>query len=96
MPRPLFIEEHGLKLLLDQEGVGVELSRQKYEDGDWASSVKEAWLRGREMKERKRKLGETGRRREEGLEIAKNLMEWVRRGELDEVRPFQTTFQEVS
>ncbi|KAF8071748.1 transmembrane amino acid transporter protein-domain-containing protein [Lyophyllum atratum] len=45
--RPLFIEEHGLRLLLNREGVGVELSRQSYEAGDWALAVEEAWARGK-------------------------------------------------
>ncbi|KAF8969229.1 transmembrane amino acid transporter protein-domain-containing protein [Flammula alnicola] len=53
--RPLFIEEHGLRLLLDQEGVGVELSRQSYEAGDWASAVKEALTQGEKAKDRKRR-----------------------------------------
>lgn len=56
--RPLFIEEHGLRLLLEQEGVGVELSRQSYEAGDWASAVEEAFARGEDMKARKRKYGD--------------------------------------
>ncbi|KAF7424487.1 hypothetical protein PC9H_009794 [Pleurotus ostreatus] len=56
--RPLFIEEHGLRLLLEQEGVGVELSRQSYEAGDWASAVEEAFARGTDMKARKRKYGD--------------------------------------
>ncbi|KIJ66909.1 hypothetical protein HYDPIDRAFT_85219 [Hydnomerulius pinastri MD-312] len=46
--RPLFVEEHGLKLLLSQQGVGVELFRAAYEVGDWASAVEEAWLLGRD------------------------------------------------
>ncbi|KAF9000646.1 hypothetical protein BDQ17DRAFT_1205065, partial [Cyathus striatus] len=52
--RPLFIEEHGLRLLLESEGVGVELGRQSYEAGDWASAVEEAWAKGRESKGKKR------------------------------------------
>ena len=53
--RPLFIEEHGLRMYLDQEGVGVELSRASYEGGEWAKSIQEAYCKGREMKETKRK-----------------------------------------
>ena len=36
----------GLKLLLEQEGVGVEISREKYESGDWADLVAEADAEG--------------------------------------------------
>jgi hypothetical protein len=52
--RPLFVEEHGLRLLLERDGVGVELGRLAYEEGDWAAKVKEAWELGRQAKERKR------------------------------------------
>lgn len=77
VPRPLFIEEHGLRRLLNSEGVGVELSREKYEDGDWAESVQEAWERGKEKKAWKRRVGENGERRREGEGIAKELVGWV-------------------
>lgn len=53
--RPLFIEEHGLRMYLNQEGVGVELSRAGYESGEWAKSIQEAYCKGREIKEAKRK-----------------------------------------
>jgi hypothetical protein len=41
-------------MYLDQEGVGIELSRTGYENGEWAQSVEEAYLRGQEMKRRKK------------------------------------------
>lgn len=53
--RPLFIEEHGLRALLDQSGVGVELARTAYEDGDWAAAVSEALAKGASRKARKRR-----------------------------------------
>ncbi|KAL6302490.1 hypothetical protein BKA93DRAFT_886963 [Sparassis latifolia] len=77
VPRPLFIEEHGLRLLLDKEGVGVELSRSLYEVGEWADAIEEAWLRGRTAKERKRLVGETGMRKKEGEDMARRLVDWV-------------------
>ncbi|KAI0707127.1 hypothetical protein C8Q76DRAFT_629102 [Earliella scabrosa] len=79
VPRPLFVEEHGLRLFLEREGVGVELERVKYEVGEWAEAVEEAWVRGREAKGRKRSEGETGRRREEGREMARYVVDWVER-----------------
>ena len=79
VPRPLFIEEHGLRLYLEQEGVGVELSRTQYEMGEWADAVEEAYTRGREAKARKRQVGETGRRAEEGREMARYVVDWVGR-----------------
>lgn len=77
--RPLFIEEHGLRLLLDRDGVGVELSRESYEAGDWASAVEDAWGKGRTAKEKKREEGEIGleRRREEGRKMALMVIRWV-------------------
>ncbi|KAH8100949.1 hypothetical protein BXZ70DRAFT_988629 [Cristinia sonorae] len=81
VPRPLFIEEFGLRLLLNQSGVGVELSRSKYESGEWASAIEEAWSKGKEGKRVKRLEGETGKRREEGRVMAEGIVEWVERWE---------------
>ncbi|GLB40222.1 putative inositol hexakisphosphate [Lyophyllum shimeji] len=79
--RPLFIEEHGLRLLLDREGVGVELSRQSYEAGDWALAVQEAWARGKDRKARKRADASVGigmdDRKKEGADMAKKVVSWT-------------------
>ncbi|KAH9944850.1 hypothetical protein B0H21DRAFT_791976 [Amylocystis lapponica] len=79
VPRPLFVEEHGLRLLLDCEGVGVELSRTSYEVGEWAGAVNEAWAKGRDAKRLKRREGETGKRTKEGRAMAQDVVNWVRR-----------------
>ncbi|KAF8577788.1 hypothetical protein K439DRAFT_1417894 [Ramaria rubella] len=50
VPRPLFVEEHGLRLLLEAEGTGVELSRHEYESGHWAKKVDEAYQKGKKTK----------------------------------------------
>lgn len=80
--RPLFVEEHGLKLLLAREGVGIELSRVAYEAGDWASVVEEAWSLGRDMKAEMRRKGRLGvdmnKRDEEGTLLAGQVTDWVR------------------
>ncbi|KAG1819919.1 hypothetical protein EV424DRAFT_1539719 [Suillus variegatus] len=80
--RPLFVEEHGLKLLLAQEGVGIELPRIAYEAGDWASAVGEAWLLGRNAKAEMRRKGmlgiEMNKREEEGTLLAGQVTDWVR------------------
>ncbi|KAG6832797.1 hypothetical protein H0H92_009415 [Tricholoma furcatifolium] len=84
LSRPLFIEEHGLRLLLDKEGVGAELSRQSYEAGDWACAVEDAWARGRGAKERKRAEGLLGigvdEKKEEGVGMAWMVVEWAKGG----------------
>ncbi|KAI0360209.1 hypothetical protein OH77DRAFT_911072 [Trametes cingulata] len=79
VPRPLFIEEHGLRLFLAREGVGVELSRAQYEQGEWADAVEAAWRAGRDAKARKRREGETGWRGREGAAMAREVVEWVAR-----------------
>lgn len=78
VPRPLFIEEHGLRLLLEKEGVGVELSRTSYESGEWAEAVEQAYSKGKEAKARKRREGETGKRASEGKMMAETLVDWVK------------------
>ncbi|KAI0072755.1 hypothetical protein K474DRAFT_1667435 [Panus rudis PR-1116 ss-1] len=77
VPRPLFIEEFGLRMLLERDGVGVEMTRTAYETGEWAKYVQEAWTKGKDAKARKRAEGETGRRKREGKEMATMLVEWV-------------------
>lgn len=76
------MEEHGLKLLLAQEGVGIELPRIAYEAGDWASAVGEAWLLGRNAKAEMRRKGmlgiEMNKREEEGTLLAGQVTDWVR------------------
>lgn len=77
--RPLFIEEHGLRLLLSRSGVGVELSREAYEAGEWAGAVEEAWVMGRDRKRIRGGLSmaDGARRNREGKEMARQVAEWV-------------------
>jgi hypothetical protein len=79
--RPLFIEEHGLRRLLDHDGVGVELSRESYEAGDWAGAIETAWQNGKAGKSSKRKSGEAGlslkTREEEGRKLAMMVGDWA-------------------
>ena len=79
VPRPLFIEEHGLRMLLARGGVGVELSRAAYESGEWARAVEQAYHLGKEKKQKKRDEGETGLRAKEGREMAEMLVGWVQK-----------------
>lgn len=69
--------EHGLHYLLERDGVGVELSRQSYEAGEWAAAVEDAWMKGRDTKAKKRIDGDSERRGEEGRKLAKSVVEWV-------------------
>lgn len=80
VPRPAICEEMGLKLLLEQEGVGVEISREKYESGDWADLVEEAWTTGQSLKEQRRELGTVGRdaRRKDTARFAGTIVDWMR------------------
>ncbi|PBL03302.1 hypothetical protein ARMGADRAFT_978330 [Armillaria gallica] len=79
--RPLFIEEHGLRLLLDSEGVGVELSRDSYEAGEWAHAVQDAFVKGRTAKIKKREEMAAGvganMRAVQGKKMAASIVAWV-------------------
>ncbi|KZT40036.1 hypothetical protein SISSUDRAFT_983935 [Sistotremastrum suecicum HHB10207 ss-3] len=75
--RPLFIEEYGLKRFLTTEGVGVELSRARYELGDWAARIDEAWMKGRMSKAQKRLRGETGQTTAAAQALADRLVDWT-------------------
>lgn len=81
MSRPLFIEEQGLRLLLQRDGVGIELSRESYENGDWATVVQEAWLKGKDAKALKRqnaRLGLGMNLQQEGRDVARRVVDWAK------------------
>ncbi|KAI8387322.1 hypothetical protein BD560DRAFT_382106 [Blakeslea trispora] len=42
VPRPQFIEEHGLLKLMNDQGSAVELSREDFEAGNWTSAIERA------------------------------------------------------
>ncbi|KAJ1308054.1 hypothetical protein OPQ81_002121 [Rhizoctonia solani] len=79
VPRALFVEEHGLRMLMETAGTGVELPRERYEAGDWASAIEEAWTRGGEKKLARRLLGARGdaRRRRQVDEMAREFEAWL-------------------
>jgi hypothetical protein len=74
--RPLFVEEHGLRLLLDGNGVGLELSRSSYEMGDWAAAIHEAYEKGKHVKERRR-MQDSAHSVDQIKELAQKVMDWV-------------------
>ena len=68
-------------MLLEREGVGVELSRPCYESGDWADAVEEAWKLGNDKKAKRRKemlWGEPRNRQQEIRELAQQVLLWSR------------------
>jgi hypothetical protein len=75
--RPLFVEEQGLRLLLEREGVGVEMSRDAYEAGEWASTVSDAWRAGAQRKSERRAGKHVLDRRAQGLQMARDVVTWV-------------------
>ncbi|KAH6913141.1 hypothetical protein BKA70DRAFT_1384105 [Coprinopsis sp. MPI-PUGE-AT-0042] len=74
--RPLFVEEHGLRLLLDRDGFGLELSRSSYEMGDWAAAILEAYENGKPLKE-KRRLQDPADSVNQISDLAQEVMHWV-------------------
>jgi hypothetical protein len=75
--RPLFVEEHGLRLLLEREGVGVEMTRDAYEAGEWAGAVSEAWGAGAQRKLERRAGKHAQDRCAQGLQMARDVVTWV-------------------
>ncbi|GAA5929500.1 uncharacterized protein JCM15063_004167 [Sporobolomyces koalae] len=57
VPRPLFVEEFGLKRLMHQRGVSLELARTDFEAGRWEFHIEEAYEMGRSAKEEARRTG---------------------------------------
>lgn len=61
--------------------MGIELSRQSYEAGDWADAVEEAWIRGEDAKAKKRMDMAAGKgvdqREVEGRGMAKTVIDWA-------------------
>lgn len=78
MPRPLFVEEYGLKRLMQSQGVSVEISRADFEAGLWEDKVLEAWNAGKELKEEERRKGWRDEGKMAGLEIAGKLQEFMK------------------
>jgi hypothetical protein len=48
VPRPLFVEEYGLKRLTEQRNTLVEMDRDSFESGNWADFVETAWQQHQE------------------------------------------------
>lgn len=55
----------------------MELSREDYEGGNWATAVERAWNSGREAKQIKRLEGETGKRQEQVKEMGRRVVDWI-------------------
>ncbi|GAA5912776.1 hypothetical protein JCM8208_004070 [Rhodotorula glutinis] len=78
VPRPLFVEEFGLKRLMHARGASLELSRVDFEAGRWELHIEEAYELGREAKERARSVGFEDEKAGEAIrsEIEKFLARW--------------------
>ncbi|GAA5853614.1 hypothetical protein JCM8547_007384 [Rhodosporidiobolus lusitaniae] len=57
VPRPLFVEEFGLKRLMQARGTSLELDRADFEAGRWEFHIEEAYEQGRVVKEEARRVG---------------------------------------
>lgn len=77
VPRPFFVEEHGLRELMESSGVGVLLPQERYELGDWAGKIEEAYEKGKFMKAMKRQQGWSDIRKREADLMARELVGWV-------------------
>lgn len=54
VPRPLFVEEFGLKRLMDQRGTALPMTRADFEAGRWSKLVLQAYEMGKKKKEQHR------------------------------------------
>ena len=64
--------------MLEESGVGVELTRSAYEAGEWAGAVREAWLRGKARKAQQRAyFGPGGTKRRPVSNVPNQVVEWV-------------------
>ncbi|GAA5821760.1 hypothetical protein JCM11251_001009 [Rhodosporidiobolus azoricus] len=57
VPRPLFVEEFGLKRLMQARGTSLELDRADFEAGRWEFHIEEAYEQGKAAKEQARRDG---------------------------------------
>ncbi|GJN93587.1 hypothetical protein Rhopal_006644-T1 [Rhodotorula paludigena] len=57
VPRPLFVEEFGLKCLMQARGTSLSLDRADFEAGRWELHVEEAYEQGRAAKDEARRTG---------------------------------------
>jgi hypothetical protein len=64
-------------VLLKREGVGVEMTRDAYEAGEWACAVSDAWRAGAQRKLERRAGMHAPDRRAQGLQMARDVVTWV-------------------
>lgn len=57
VPRPLFVEEFGLRRLMQARGTSLELDRTDFEAGRWEFHIEEAHELGKAAKEHARRTG---------------------------------------
>ncbi|GAA5988897.1 hypothetical protein JCM10908_006214 [Rhodotorula pacifica] len=57
VPRPLFVEEFGLRRLMQARGTSLELARTDFEAGRWEFHIEEAYELGQAAKEEARRIG---------------------------------------
>lgn len=65
VPRPLFVEEFGLKRLMETQGTAVTMSRSDFEAGRWSRLIEQAYQQGSLKKKQHR--SEELRKAREGI-----------------------------
>jgi len=80
VPRPLFVEEFGLKRLMLARGVCVHLDRSAFEDGRWSDKILRAHELGRaaKLEERRGVRGASAALDDRAGEVAVDALEsWL-------------------
>ncbi|GAA6022000.1 hypothetical protein JCM10207_002402 [Rhodosporidiobolus poonsookiae] len=82
VPRPLFVEEFGLKRLMQARGTSLELDRTDFEAGRWEFHIEEAYEQGRAAKEEARRTGFVDEMAGERIreEVERFMDEWGNKG----------------
>lgn len=62
---------------MESSGVGVLLPQERYELGDWAGKIEEAYEKGKFLKATKRQQGWSDIRKREADVMARELVAWV-------------------
>ncbi|KAI8078769.1 uncharacterized protein BX664DRAFT_286901 [Halteromyces radiatus] len=92
VPRPQFIEEYGLRKLMQDQGSAVELHRDDFEAGKWADAIQQASKLSGACDEPDRLVGHNG-----GQVAAKTLeqfvIEWNSKKNQHNIHQKQTTTQ---
>ncbi|KAF9433357.1 hypothetical protein BGZ76_009565, partial [Entomortierella beljakovae] len=87
VPRPQFVEEHGLIKMMNNHGLAVEMTQLEFESGQWQRAILETDRQVEEEKEMRRSFAESCRFVEEVVE--ESIVEEVVEDAEEEIEPVE-------